>query len=182
MPVSIMSGVRVASGPEAAFATDKIRRQVEARDAWPFPWVYPGPDSSRRNPTGYIVTPAVGVTAAILTFTVPQGYVFDMQGLLLCAVTTGMVLIGNPGDFTFSVDRNTPVGGGALQGGPLADLTAVPFNLGSPSIGPMPLSRAETFQGNDVIRAKITNVSGAAGAPNYGIAIFSGWLRVASKG
>ena len=170
---------RIATGPQQVKAIDALRRELERRDQWPFPWVFPPPDSLRRNPTGSVLTPAVGVQATILTFTIPQGYQFELVGLLFCAVTTGMVLIGNPGDYTFSVDRNTPLGGGALQGGPLADLTAVSFPFGSPAIGAMPLPRSETLAPNDTVRVKITNVAGAAGAPNYGIAMLTGWLRKA---
>ena len=179
MPVS---PIRIAAGPESARAADALRQVVERRDEWPFPWVIPPPKSIRRNPAGYIVTPAVGTTATILSFTVPQGYQFELIGLVLCAVTTGMLAIGNPGDFLFTVNRNLPTSGTVpLQGSPLADLQNIPFPLGLQAGGvfPFPLPRSENFGPTDIIRANVTNVSGNAGAPNYALAMFTGWLRKA---
>jgi hypothetical protein len=170
--------VRVASGPESAKATDKLRIECEKRDAWPFPWVYPPPNSERRNPMGNILAPAVGATATILAFTVDQGYQFELMGLILGVFTTGMLAIGNPGDFTFSVTRNLPTSGTVpLQGSPLADLQNIPFPLGNPLFMPFPLPRSENFGPTDVIRANVTNVSGTGGAPNFALAMFCGWLR-----
>ncbi len=170
--------VRVATGPETARAADKLREVGERRDAWPYPWMIPPPNSERRNPMGLIVTPAVGATGTILAFTVDQGYQFELLGLILAVVTTGWVPIGTPGDFTFSVTRNLPTSGTVpLQGSPLADLQNIPFPLGSPQFAPFPLPRSENFGPTDVIRANVTNVSGIAGAPNFALAMLAGWLR-----
>jgi hypothetical protein len=150
--------VRVASGPESAKATDKLRLECENRDAWPFPWVYPPPNSERRNPMGFALTPAVAATAEVLAFTVDQGYQFEMLGL--------------------SITRNLPTTGTVpLQGSPLADLQNIPFPLGNPQFMPFPLPRSENFGPTDVIRATVLNVSGGVGAPNFALAMFCGWLR-----
>lgn len=169
---------RVATGPEATKALDALRAVEARRDAWPFPWVYPTEGTIRRNPMGFIASPAIGLAnqATILTFGVPSGYIFELQGLLIGAYTTGMIGVGSPGDFSFSLDKNTPLGGGALQGSPLADLSVIPFNLGSLITGPMPLPRSETFAPTDIIRAKVINNSGGVGAPVFCCAMFAGWL------
>jgi hypothetical protein len=177
-PWNPVQPVRVASGPESAKATDKLRLECEKRDAWPFPWVYPPPNSERRNPMGLILTPAVAATAEILAFTVDQGYQFEMLGLIVGVYTSGMLPIGNPGDFTFSITRNLPTTGTVpLQGSPLADLQNIPFPLGNPGFMPFPLPRSEHFGPTDVIRATVLNVSGGVGAPNFALAMFTGWLR-----
>ena len=178
--MSVAHPLRIASGPESAIAAEKLRQVEARRDNWPFPWVYPPPHSKRRNPMGSIVTPAVAATATILQFTVPQGYQFELTGLICCVVTTGMLPIGNPGDFTFTVDRNLPTSGTTpLQGSPLADLQNIPFPLGSPQNGPFLLPRAENFGPTDIIRVNVTNVSGNAGAPNFALAMLAGWTRKA---
>ena len=174
--------LRIANGPEAARATDQLRQLVARRDEWPFPWVIPPPNSIRRNPMGYVLMPAVAASATILTFQVPQGFQFDMLGLVVCAVTTGMVGVGNPGDYIFTVNRNLPASGTVpLQGSPLADLQNIPFSLGLDAGGvyPFPLPRSENFGPTDIIRANVYNASGAAGTPNFALAMFTGWLRKA---
>lgn len=173
---------RIATGPEAVKAANALRDLEARRDIWPFPWVYPPESSIRRNPMAAIVSPAIGAVniAVILAFTVPQGFKFEMLGLTIGAFTTGGLPSGNPGDFTFSVDKNTPLGATTVvQGSPLADLQAVPFNLGNPYSGEawFHFGRSETFAPNDTIRAKVVNVGGGVGSPVYCLAMFVGWLR-----
>jgi hypothetical protein len=173
------SSTRVAEGPEDTKAVDKIRQVIERRDNWPYPWSYPPPNSQRRNPSGFVVMPAQGTSAIALAFQVPQGFQFDLVKIMFAAVTTGMVLVGNPGDYAFTVNRNTPSTGSAPQGSPLADFQNVPFNFGSPAHGPIDLARAENFGPTDIIRVYINNVTGTAGAPNFGVALLEGWQRKA---
>lgn len=165
---------RQATGPDSARAAYAIKQALDRRDAWPYPHVYPPWNSERRNPTGYITAPAAGAAnqATILTFTVPSGYWFylDRLGLFF----TGQVWTF--GDFLFSVDKNTPLGGGTYQGVPLTDLQNIGFTFGSVAVGPVKLDRCELFAPDDVIRAKIINVNiGAPGANAFG-AWFGGWL------
>ena len=159
---------RIAAGPDSAKATEALRRAIARRDEWPFPHVYPPLNSIRRTPNGFVVCPAANVQDLILAFTVPQGYWFYLQQLGL--FFSGSVF--NFGDFLFSVDKNTPLGGGTFQGVPLTDLQNIPYPLGNLEVGPWTLPRAELFAPNDVIRAKVTNVNLGAGPPNY----FAAWL------
>lgn len=172
---------RYASGPESAKAADALRRYQEQRDSWPYVHVYPPPASERRNPTGYIVMPAQDPTTPVLVlqFKVPTGIQFELVEVMFCAVTTGMVPIGNPGDLLYTVNRNTPAAGFAPQGSPLADLQNVPFNFGTPNQGGRKLRRAENFQGTDIVSLYVTNVSATEGAPNYVVGMFAGWQRKA---
>ena len=178
----LRTGMRVTSGPNSIFAAEALRKAENRRDSWPYEHVYPPIDSDRRNPQGFVVTPALYISptttnqALVLQFNVPSGFMFIMKGLLLAAVTTGMVPIGNPGDFQFSVDKNTPIGAAPTQGSPVTDLNAIPFNWGSPSQGPVMFARAEEFAPTDQVRAKVINFTGGVGAPNFVVASFYGYL------
>jgi hypothetical protein len=169
---------RTLTGPKIMRGGEAIRRMDEAKNQWPYNWIMAPRNSIRQDPMSYIASPAVGAAnqATILTFSVPSGYMFVMTQLLIGAFTTGMVGTGNPGDFQCSVDKNTPLGGGALQGSPLADWSNIPFNQGSLLWGPLQLPRPEIFDPEDVIRAKVINNSLGVGAPNFFCAQFGGWL------
>ena len=172
MLASPFKSARVANGPDSVRAADSIRRQVAQRDQWPYVHVYPPPNSIRRMPTGYAVCPNAGVQGTILTFAVPSGFWFFMTQLGLFFSSS----VFNPGDFLFAVDKNTPLGGGTFQGVPLTDLQNVGYPFGGFVNGPWDLTRAEVFAPEDVIRAKVTNVNLAGGAPNFFGAMFGGWL------
>jgi len=172
--------VRYAQGPESVKAADNLRQIVERRDAWPYPHVYPPPESERRNPGGYIAMPAVSATPVLVfQYKVPSGLQFDLQAVMFCAVTTGMVPIGNPGDVLYTINRNTPATGTAPQGYPLADFQLVPFAFGSPVNGPVLLPRSENFQPTDIVSLYVTNVAAGPGAPNFVVGMFAGWQRKA---
>lgn len=171
-------GIRVATGPETAKIASDNRAAIARRDEWPFPWVYPPPDSIRRNPMGTAATAAPAASALVLTFTVPQGFKFELTGILAGVYSANMQPVGNPGDYLFSVTRDQPFTGNAPQGNTLADLYQIPFYLGSPSNGPFPLPRSETFAPNNAIRVICTTVNGG-GVPNFACAMLAGWLRKA---
>jgi hypothetical protein len=162
---------RIASGPDLIRAGDAIRRAEKNRDAWPFPHVYPPVNSKRRNPSGYVLSPAMNAQALILAWQVPSGFNFYMDRLGLYTNITTF----NPGDFLFTVDKNTPLGAPGL-GAVLTDLYNFPFPMGGFENGPVRLSRTELFEPLDFIRAKVTNVAAGSGAPNYFAAYFGGWL------
>ena len=176
-----IEGARYATGPESAKAADALRRMQARRDSWPYPHVYPPPDSERRNPTGYIVMPVQAPTTPVLVFQykVPSGFQFDLQAVMFCYVGTNFVPQGGPGDVLYTVNKNTPATGTAPQGSPLADLQNVPIPFGSPIQGPIQLPRAENFQPTDIVSLYITNVGGTAGAGNYVVGMFAGWQRKA---
>lgn len=171
---------RIAGGPQSTKAADKLRQLQVQRDQWPFDWVYPPPVSERRNPGGFIVVPAIGATPVLVfQYKVPSGLQFELQAVMFCAVTTGMVQIANPGDLLYTISRNTPVSGIAPQGFAIADFQDVPFPFGSPTQGPVKLARSENFQGTDIVSLYVTNVGAAAGVPNYVAGMFAGWQRKA---
>lgn len=173
----MLTQTRIATGPESIRAAVAIKRAIEGRrDAWPFPHCYPPETSERRDPMGFTAVPAAAVQSTILQFAVPSGYYFYLQQLGLFYSGTGF----NFGDFFFTVDQNTPLGGGAFQGVPLTDWQSIPFPLGSPLQGPLTLPRAELFSPEDIIRAKVTNVNLGGGGGSFG-AWFGGWIIPVSE-
>jgi hypothetical protein len=170
------TGQITLTGPNTMRGGEAIRREQESRDLWPYPWIMAPKNSECRLPPAFIDSPALGTPTVILTFSVPSGYVFEMTDLLLGAFTTGQIAAGNPGDFILSVDRNTPIGGGVLQGSPIADWNNIPFNQGSIEHGPLHLPRSRTFAPETVLRAKVTNNSLGVGPPFQFCAQFGGWL------
>lgn len=171
-PVVQSSPQRIANGRDMMAAADAIRREQKRRDQWPFPHVYPPTNSQRRDPNGYTAAPAVGAQAVVLAFSVPSGFFFFLSqlGLFYQGATAGF------GDFTFTVDKNTPLGAPSFQSSPLNDWSAINFPVGGILQGPVTLPRVEVFAPEDLIQAKVLNNAIAAGAPNYFGAWFGGWL------
>ncbi len=164
--------LRIASGPDLIRAADAVRRAELNRDAWPFPHVYPPVNSIRRNPSAFIAAPATGVgnQAVILAFSIPSGYWFYLEFL-------GLFYLGEsalPGAFTFTVDRNVPLGLTG-QGNVLTDLGNVGFPIGSFANGPWRLPRTELLAPTDLLQAKVVNNSVTPTVNAFG-AVFGGWL------
>jgi hypothetical protein len=172
---------RILSGPEAVMSADILQREEESRQLWPFPWVYPPKNAKRRTPTGSVAVPAIGSAAQILAFTVPTNFSFVWRAVI---ITSGPGFSPVPGDITYTLDVDTPVTGSApLTSSPMADFQAMTIGLGS--INPWAvceLPRAEVIASGQILRAKGTNVaSGSAGAPNFLVAMFLGWLVPAGR-
>jgi hypothetical protein len=166
---------RLLSGPEAAVAAQQIAREAENRQQWPYEWRYPPLKSIRREPAGSIVAPAVATVTQILAFTVPQGFSYVWEGLLL--TYDGGAFVPGSGDIVWSVDVDTPIGITSLANAPLADLQRILFPRGSFGGGPWKLAKAETLKAGQTLRAKVTTTGTITpGAPNYFSALFGGWL------
>lgn len=161
---------RIASGPDALAAADAIRRAESRRGNWPYVHVYPPDNSIRRTPTGSVICPAAATQVLVLAFTVPQGFWFYLEQMGLWTNAQNW----NPGDFTFTVDRDTPLGLTPLQGSPLNDWSAIQTTYGFQG-WPIRLARAELLAPSNLLQAKVTNINlGAAGS--YFTALFDGYL------
>ena len=166
-------------GPESVAAAHSLRETVAAKSQWPYPWIYPPPGARRvtagADSSGTIVVPTVaaGVTQGLL-YTVTQGYQFALEALVVQYLAAGAPGSVIPGQFTWSIDLNLPVGVTSFQGSPIQGFTTVDVQLGNLVI-PWPLVCPEIFQGGDVIRSKFTNVTTPDGAPNYFKTILLGW-------
>ena len=150
---------RIYTGREALEAAEALRREVENRDRWPYPHVYPPPNST---PVNKITSPAVNVPAAgpanqvtVLEYTVPSGKRFIMQGIIQQEIGATFL----PGDGTWLVDQNTPLVLTSVQSSPVPYLSDLIVPLGSFSFEPFPFKRAYEFEPLTVLRSKFTNVN-----------------------
>jgi hypothetical protein len=82
-----------------------------------------------------------------------------------------------PGDATWTIDRNTPVGIPNLQGQPEQGLINVPVPIGSfAPFAPDRFERCYEFEELDDVRSKATNVNLGVGSPNFFTSGFFGYL------
>jgi hypothetical protein len=169
----------VLNGPEAIAAAQQLREERAAKSQWPYPWCYPPPGAIRvtagADASGTVAVPTAlaGATQGLL-YTVDEGFQFALEQIVVEYINSGVQGVANPGDFTWSLTLNSPVGVGTFQGSPIQGFTAVDVQLGTLQI-PWPLVCAELFQPNDAIRSVFTNVNLSSGAPNYFKTILLGW-------
>jgi hypothetical protein len=156
------------SGVDSVRAADAYRIAVqERRDQWPYVHIYPPPNSQDVNVIGTAATQAQAAAAiAVVTYQVNAGKRFYLQAVLLSAVLDVSATF-SPGDATFTVDRNSPIGITDSQFMPEHGLVNIPVILGSSIYGPWRLHRAREFGPLDIIRVKAVNVNLGVGVPNY---------------
>jgi len=164
------------SGVDLVKSADKERQDREKRSEWPYLHLFPPPNSIPVNqitqtPVG---VPAIGLTAVALAYRVPSGYQFIMTGIVQNIYGSAV----NPGDVTWTVDRNKPVGIADSQGMGVQGLINVPVPLGSFPFGVIwEFKRPYEFEPLDLVQSKATNVaSGGVGLPNALISAFLGYL------
>jgi len=171
-------GGRQLQGPEAIAAAEEIRQQRASKGQWPYPWSYPPPGAIRvswgLDTQGTLAVPVAATPTQALLYTVDQGYQFALYALVVEYLNDGVQGAVNPGDFTWSMTLNQPVGIGNFQGSAVQGFTNVDVPIGTLQI-PWPLEEAELFDSNDQIRIVVTNTNLANGAPNFIKAILLGW-------
>jgi hypothetical protein len=152
-------------------AYEAIERFQERKREYPYRWTYPPPGAIRVTVQDTIAVPTVvaGQTQGLL-YTVDEGFQFALERLVVLVSGEN----ASPGDFTWSLDLNTPVGLTPFQGSPIQGFTNVDVPLGTLQI-PWPLECPELFNPNDAIRVKLTNVNLAPGAPNTFKSMLLGW-------
>jgi hypothetical protein len=173
----------VVTGPQAIRAATQLAKIQDRRDQWPYPWSFPPPSASRvtigLGTEGTLAAPAPATQAQVLEYTVRSGFMFWLVSIVQVYLGTGFT--PGSGDIIWSLDRNTPLGGGTLQGSPIQGFQAVDVPLGS-LVLPWTLDMPEVFQPYDVIRSKVLTTSAIpAGAPNYFKSVFRGWLAPATE-
>lgn len=165
-------------GPESIAAAQALREERAARNQWPFPWSFPPPGAIRvtagADASGTLIVPAVATPTAGLTYTVDEGFQFALEAIVVSFLNAGALGLANPGDFTWSLTLNQPVGITSFQGSPIQGFSSVDVPLGTLQI-PWPLFCPELFQPNDTIRAVFTNVNLTDTEPNYFKTLFLGW-------
>lgn len=178
MPVN---GVhRVYSGVDAVQAADVVRRDASNREKWPYMHIYAPVNAEPVHVIASIVTPDqvanVGVAAAtvvVLAYQVPSGFRFYLRAIIQTYEGGAFV----PGQATWTIDRNTPVGVASFQAQPEQGLVAVPQRVGSFSPWTVDeFARAYEFEPLDIVRSKATNVALGVGDPNYFSSAFLGYL------
>ena len=177
---------RLYSGPDAVRAMEEIRKTHTNQEQWPYQHVFPPVNSIPVNETGSIVTPAQGLSGnalnVILTYEVPEGSIFIMQGCVLGYINSGGLGAFVPGAALWTIDVNTAPNVTSVQNAPLQGLTNKTVPLGNFLTGnEWVFHRAYEFAPLDVIRCKGVNVALNVGDPNYFVAGIFGY-RIPSVG
>lgn len=123
---------------------------------------------------GYPLVPVAGTATEGLVYTVDEGFQFALEAIVVTYLNAGAPGLWNPGDATWSLTLNQPVGIFSFQGSPIQGFGNVDVPLGTLQI-PWPLECPELFQPNDEIRSVFTNVNLTDGSPNYFKTLLLGW-------
>jgi hypothetical protein len=163
----------ILSGADATRALDLTRDPDPNKTAWPYVHVFPPPNSRPVHQIGTVAVPAQAATVTVLAYQVPSGFRFIMEAILQ-AYTPGAFV---PGDALWTVDLNAPVGIADIQGAVIQGLTRIPIPLGSWLLGTQwKFARAYEFEPLSLLQSKARNVNLVAGAPNYFVSGFFGYL------
>jgi hypothetical protein len=162
----------VLTGPALIQAAAALKAAHDKAVAWPYDWEHRPPGSRQAIAFGSIVAPAQGSQAQILQYNVPD----SLQYVPTSLVFEFLGAAWNPGDFTFVLDVNQPIGSISVQGVPFTGYGSVPFNLGSREI-PWQIQAGENdkLKSADQVRVKVTNVNVTPNAPNYFNAVLLGY-------
>ncbi len=163
----------VTAGPEAIRASEVAREIVARHSEAPYRWENAPPGSKHIFAFGAVETPAQAAAVEVLAYQIPN----NKRGVfrwLLVEYTGGSY---NPGDFTWSMTVNLPVGSTIGEGVTVKDYVNVPFNMGSRAGGPWPMNSGElsVFESRDIIRIQATNVQLGVGTPNFFVAALIGY-------
>jgi hypothetical protein len=166
----------VLQGPETIAAAQELRQERASKSQWPYPWTFAPPGAIRvtagLDATGTILVPTAAAGATLgLAYTVDEGFQFALEKLVAIYLGGAILL---PGDFTWSLTLNQPIGVTTFQGSPIQGFGNVDVPLGSLQF-PWPLEKPEIFAPNDTIRSVFTNVNLPDGAGNFFKTIFLGW-------
>jgi hypothetical protein len=171
-------GAVTLEGPASVIAANLIRERREQQTQWPYPWIYPPPEAIRvtagADTSGSLLVPAAATPTQGLLYTVDEGFQFCLDRLVVEYIAAGQVGAWNPGDATWSITANQPVGVTSFQGYVVQGFSAVDVPLGSLQI-PWPLEMPELFDAGDQVRVVFTNTNLAQGAGNTFKSILLGW-------
>lgn len=174
-----MSAARVASlsGPEAMRAAEKLRKQQERLASWPYPHLFPPPDSIPVNQIGAAVAcPAPGVSVTLLTYQVSVGFRF-----FLTAILQSFDASMNAGDAQWTVSvSNLRTGGATSQ--LVQGLAATIIPLGDWRYGTRwQFDRAYEFGAQEQVTSAVANLVLGAGSGNFVSGFFGFLVPVGGK-
>jgi len=168
----------VLEGPDQVRGAAARREQVKHKTEWPYPYLFAPPGAIRvtagADSSGTLIVPVAATPTQGLIYTVDEGYLFALERLVVIYMTAGAQGNWNPGDATWSLTVDQPVGVVNYQGMNVQGLTNVDVPLGSLQF-PWPLECPEIFSPNDTVRIAFTNTNLNSGAGNYFKSILLGW-------
>lgn len=158
----------ILSGAQAVQAARAIKAQYDKQSQFPFDWICPPQNSAFVFREGNIPTPVEATQTLILQYDVPDSERFILERIVLWFSTNYA-----PGDFTFVVDVNRPIGFSSAQGTPFRGFGALQNTFGN-------LYRAEKLNAGqqdilnprDQLRVKVTNNTLGAGGAFFTARIF----------
>lgn len=169
--------------PPLTQAAEALRITESRRDEWPYSWIFPPPGSQGRNIRTVVAAPANATLTELLSFTVPDGYIFSLEGVMLTYVGIPVDDSKQWVEWNFDVNIPTAVSGAitipALPSGyPVPDFASVLFHLGSPDVGVFRVSGPLLFQPRNVLRYKVTTTAPfpGLGSPVLFESILAGYL------
>lgn len=163
------TGIRAMCCRPFIMAAELVRTLLARRLAWPYAHLFPKKETIPINQLASIDAPLNGIPSVVLTYQVPSGFRFIMQGILQdCSAPLA------PADASWTVDLNRPAVANVQAMG-VQGLTAIPVPLGSVARGlPWAFPRPYTFEPLSVIRSKVTTT--AAVPPGPGTRFTSGFF------
>lgn len=147
---------------EAGRALKQPRRLA---GAWPYQWIFPGPNSRQVLQRGEIAIPIIaGAAVTVLTYQVPDGLRFSMRGVVIDAFITDASWNEGSGDLLFNV---TVLAAGSRTVDYLGNIRT---RLGS-RFSPYPILGRLEFEPGAVLSVTVQNVANVTqGPPNMAIA------------
>ena len=148
-------------GNDQIKSADQVRQERANRNDWPYEHLFPPSNSVPVNQITQtpVAVPAASATAVVLALRVPSGMRFIMTGLVQNIYGATFT----PGDGTWTVDKNTPVGIADAQRMPMQGLVNIPVPLGSFDTGiPWRFARPYEFEPLDLVQSKFTNATSGA--------------------
>ena len=161
----------IMTGAQAVSAARAIKAQHDKQSAWPYEWAFPPENSANVFRQGSLLVPVAATQSLVLQYNVPDSLAFVLTRV--CLLVTGVNSL--PGDFTWTLDVNLPLGSSSAQGTPLQGFGQVQTQLGSfERAWDIESGELDILKPRDQLRAKVVNNNLGAGN-GYFVAMFVGY-------
>ena len=175
-----MRGLRGAPQDLVAGANGMIGSAAVQDDSWPYFWLSPRSNTQYFQPIVSIPAPASGVQTLVFSRQVPAGFQLVLRGMrqnFYTGILGGPVWTPGSGDILWTVSVDAPIGGTALSGFGLPDLTNMAEERGSAERW-WPIEGYTVFGPYQTIQYSVlTTAAIAPGAPNYITCGLFGWYE-----
>jgi hypothetical protein len=160
------------NGADSIRGGEAVRRQMEARQEWPYPHVFPPSWAIPVNAVGSVEVPTTGQTVNVITYSVPDGFELELWATLIDY--EGVFI---PGDSLFTLQVNNESNLTNPQATVVQGLTNIPVPLGSWKLGQQwHFWQRYRFAPLDVLQWSAANANLTAGPPNAYVGGFFGFL------